>query len=79
MGTLITGSVFFGAVLGQSFKVLVLIPASLVAIALLLLERELAGQMGLGLLLGFTLLISLELGYFMGLMAAEISGIADAP
>src|SRR2546429_9710420 len=74
MEILITGGAFFGAVLGRFFKVLVLMPAGALAIALLLVKREVAGHPLLDSFLGIGLLIaSLELGYVMGLISTEIS------
>jgi hypothetical protein len=74
MAILITGAAMFGAVLGRFCKVLVLLPAGALAIALLLVSGEVAGRtlfdsfLGLGLL--FT---SLELGYVTGLISRDIS------
>ena len=77
MEILITGGAF-GAVLGRFFKVLVLIPAGAVAIALLLVKREVAGHPLLDPFLGIGLLIaSLELGYVMGLISTDISTMAQ--
>jgi hypothetical protein len=67
MEILIIGGTFFGAVLGRFFKVAVLMPAGALAIALLLVKREVAGP-GIGLLIG-----SLELGYVTGLISTDIS------
>jgi hypothetical protein len=78
MAILITGGAFFGAVLGRFFKVLVLIPAGALAIALLLVKRELAGHTLLGSLLGTGLVIaSLELGYVTGLISTDIFAAAQ--
>lgn len=67
------GAFFFGAVLGRFFKVLVLIPADALAIALLLVKRESAGHTLLDLVLEISLLIaSLELGYVAGLISTDI-------
>jgi hypothetical protein len=77
MAILIAGGVFFGAVLGRFFKVFVLIPAVALAIALLLVRREVAGHTWLDSFLGIGLLIaSLELGYVAGLISTEISAAA---
>ncbi len=71
MEILIAGGAFFGAVLGRFFKVWVLMPA--VAIALLLVRREVAGHTLLDSFLGIVLLIaSLELGYVTGLISTYI-------
>jgi hypothetical protein len=69
----IAGGAFFGAVLGRFFKVLVLIPAGALAIALLLAKREVAGHTLLDSFLGIGLLVaSLELGYVTGLISTDI-------
>jgi hypothetical protein len=78
MEILITGGAFFGAVLGRFFKVLVLIPAFAVAIALLLVRREFAGHTLLDSFLGIGLLIaSLELGYVTGVISTDIFAAAQ--
>jgi hypothetical protein len=74
MEILITGGAFFGAVLGRFFKVLVLMPAGALAVALLLAKREVAGPTLLDFFLGIGLLIaSLELGYVTGLISTDVS------
>ncbi|HEX3495491.1 MAG TPA: hypothetical protein VHT48_09015 [Methylocella sp.] len=74
----IAGGAFFGAVLGRYFKVLVLIPAGALAIALLLVKREVAGHPSLDSFLGIGLLIaSLELGYVMGLISTDFCPAAQ--
>jgi hypothetical protein len=78
MEILIIGGFFFGAVLGRFFKVLVLLPAGALAIALLLVKREVAGPTLLDSFLGIGLLIaSLELGYVMGLISTDVSAAAQ--
>jgi hypothetical protein len=78
MAILITGGAFFGAVLGRFFKVLVLIPAGALAIALLLVKREITGHPLLDSFLGIGLLIaSLVLGYVMGLISTDVSAAAQ--
>jgi hypothetical protein len=78
MEILIAGGAVFGAVLGRFFKVLVLIPAVALAIALLLVRREVAGYPLLDFFLGIGLLIaSLELGYVTGLISTDISAAAQ--
>ena len=78
MEILITGGAFFGAVLGRFFKVLVLMPAGALAIAMLLVKLEVAGHPLLDSFLGIGLLIaSLELGYVMGLISTDISAAAQ--
>lgn len=74
MEILITGGAFFGAVLGRFFKVLVLMPAGAIAIALLLVRREIAGHTLFDTFLGMGLLIaSLEVGYVTGLISTDFS------
>jgi hypothetical protein len=76
MAILIAGA-FLGAVLGRFFKVWVLIPAGALAIALLLVRREVAGHTWLDSFLEIGLLIaSLELGYVTGLISTHISAAA---
>ena len=78
MEILITGGAFFGVVLGRFFKVLVLMPAGALAIALLLVKREITGHPLLDSFVGIGLLIaSLELGYVMGLISTDISTMAQ--
>jgi hypothetical protein len=75
---LITGGAFFGAILGRFFKVLVIVAAGAIAIALLLVRQEVAGHTLLDSFLGIGLLIaSLELGYFTGLISTDISAAAQ--
>jgi hypothetical protein len=72
MECVIAGGAFFGALLGRFFKVLVLIPAGALAIALLLVKRESASHTLLDSILGIGLLIaSLELGYVAGLISTD--------
>jgi hypothetical protein len=74
MAILITGAAFFGAVLGRFCKVLVLLPAGALAIALLLGRGEVAGHTFCNSFLGIGLLFtSLELGYVTGLISTDIS------
>jgi hypothetical protein len=69
----IAGGAFFGAVLGRFFKVLALIPASVILIALFLAKRGIAAHTWLDCLRGIGLLIaSLELGYVTGLISTYI-------
>jgi hypothetical protein len=76
---LIAGGAFFGAVQGRFFKVSVLVPAVALAIALLLVQREVAGRTWLDSFLGIGLLIaSLELGYVTGLISTYISAASHA-
>jgi hypothetical protein len=76
MGALVTGGAFLGAILGRSFKVLSLIPASVLAIAVLLLRRDLAWQTGLHFSMEFAVLIvSLELGYVAALVSSDLPAV----
>jgi hypothetical protein len=78
MPILIVGGAFFGAILGRIFKVFVLIPAVALAIASLLVRREVAGHTLLNSFPGIGLLIaSLELGYVTGLISTDISTAAQ--
>jgi hypothetical protein len=58
MEILITGGAFLGALLGRSFKVLILVPASAVLIALLLMKAGFAGNPLLNSLVKIALLIA---------------------
>jgi hypothetical protein len=79
MGSLVTGSAFLGAILGRSFKVLALVPAGLLGVAILLLRPELAGRTTAGFSLAFAAMVtSLELGYVAGLMSTDALAVARA-
>ncbi len=79
MEILITGGAFLGALLGRSFKVLILVPASVVLIALLLMKAGFAGNPLLNSLVKIALLIaSLELGYVTGLISTDISAAVQS-
>ena len=72
MEILITGGAFLGAILGRSFRVLILVPASM--IALLLMKAGFAGYPLLNSLVKIALLTgSLELGFVTGLISTDIS------
>jgi hypothetical protein len=58
------GGALLGAIIGRFFKVLVLIPVCVVAIALYSLASV------------SLLILSLEFGYFIGLLSTEISAAA---
>jgi hypothetical protein len=74
MEILITGGAFLGAILGRSFKVLILVPASILVIALLLMKAGFAGYPLLNSLVKIALLTgSLELGFVTGLISTDIS------
>jgi hypothetical protein len=74
MEILITGGAFLGAILGRSFKVLILVPASILVIALLLMKAGIAGYPLLNSLVKIALLTgSLELGFVTGLISTDIS------
>jgi hypothetical protein len=78
MECVIAGGAFFGALLGRFFKVLVLLPAGALAIALLLVKRDSPGYTLLDAFLGIGLLIaSLELGYVAGLLSTDICPAAQ--
>ena len=79
MEILITGGAFLGALLGRSFKVLILVPASAVLIAILLMKAGFAGNPLLNSLVKIALLIaSLELGYVTGLISTDISAAVQS-
>jgi hypothetical protein len=79
MEILITGGAFLGALLGRSFKVLILVPASAVLIALFLMKAGFAGNPLLNSLVKIALLIaSLELGYVTGLISTAISAAVQS-
>ena len=79
MEILITGGAFLGALLGRSFKVLILVPASAVLIALLLMKAGFAENPLLNSLVKIALLIaSLELGYVTGLISTDISAAVQS-
>ncbi len=74
MEILLTGGAFLGAILGRSFKVLILVPAGVLVIALLMMKVGLAGYPLLNSLMKIALLIgSLELGFVTGLISTDIS------
>jgi hypothetical protein len=78
MAILIAGGAFFGAILGRIFKVFVLIPAVALAIASLLVRREVAGHTWIDTFLGVgPLIASLELGYVTGLISTDICAVAQ--
>jgi len=74
MEILFAGGAFLGAILGRSFKVLILVPVSALLIALLMLKVSIAGPLLLSVFVKIALLIaSLELGYLTGLISTDIS------
>lgn len=74
MEILITGGAFLGAILGRSFKVLVLVPVCSLMIALLVMKAGFAGHPLLKSFVKISLLVaSLELGYVTGLISTDIS------
>jgi hypothetical protein len=78
MEILITGGAFLGAILGRSFKALILVPACALVIALLLMKADFAGYPLLNSLVKISLLIaSLELGYVTGLISTDISAVVQ--
>lgn len=74
MELLITAGAFLGAALGRSFKVPILIPACFLIVVMLLVSAGspnfsffgTVGRIGL-------LIISLELGYLVGLISTDIA------
>ena len=76
MEILITGGAFLGAVLGRFFKVLILVPASALLIALLVIKTGIAGPALVSSFVKIALLIaSLELGYVTGLISTDVSSL----
>ena len=75
---LILGSVLLGAVLGRFFKVLVLVPACVLVLAVVLV-RSADGEHGLlRALLEFAVLItSLQIGYVVGLVSHSIPSVSE--
>jgi hypothetical protein len=75
---LILGSVLLGAVLGRFFKVLVLVPACALVLAVVLV-RSADGEHGLlRALLEFAVLItSLQIGYVVGLVSHSIPSVSE--
>ena len=78
MAILILGSVLLGAVLGRFFKVLVLVPACALVLAVVLV-RSADGEHGLlRALLEFAVLItSLQIGYVVGLVSHSIPSVSE--
>ena len=78
MAILILGSVLLGAVLGRFFKVLVLVPACALVLAVVLV-RSADGEHGLlRPLLEFAVLItSLQIGYVFGLVSHWIPSVSE--
>jgi hypothetical protein len=76
MAILLIWSVLLGAVLGRSFKVLVLVPACAFALATVLVRSAIGEQGLLRPLLEFAVLItSLQIGYVFGLVSHSISSV----
>jgi hypothetical protein len=79
MEILITGGAFLGAVLGRFFRVLILVPASALVIAFVLMKAGFAGYPILNTITKVALLIaSLELGYITGLISTDITSAAQS-
>ena len=78
MAILILGSVLVGAVLGRFFKVLVLVPACALVLAVVLV-RSADGEHGLlRPLLEFAVLItSLQIGYVFGMVSHSIPSVSE--
>lgn len=78
MVILITGGAL-GALLGRFFKVLILVPVTGLAAALLLMPCEFAGSTLAESFFGIALLIaSLEAGYLTGVLSADLPLAAKA-
>jgi hypothetical protein len=79
MEILITGGAFLGAVLGRFFRVLILVPASALVTAFVLIKAGFAGYPILNTVTKVALLIaSLELGYITGLISTDITSAAQS-
>ncbi|QBR71748.1 hypothetical protein CU048_11230 [Beijerinckiaceae bacterium] len=78
MEILVIGGVLFGTVLGRVFKVLILLPAGLLAIILIAINCTLVGHTLLeGLLQTILLITSLEVGYVTGLVSTNLPALAQ--
>lgn len=79
MAILITGGAFLGAILGRFFKVFVLVPASAFLILLFLIGIDFSAPPLSGSLINVALVIvSLEVGYFTGLISTDLSSVAQS-
>jgi F0F1-type ATP synthase assembly protein I len=79
MGVLIVGGVLFGTILGRFFKVYVLVPASALAIILVLAHPASTEQGLLYSLLEVGILVtSLQVGYVLGLVTGTAPLLEDA-
>jgi hypothetical protein len=73
---LLIGSVLLGANLGRSFKVLVLIPACALTLAIIVANSAYFGHSLPRTLVEFVVLItSLQIGYISGLLSSLIPGV----
>lgn len=78
MEILIIGGVLFGTILGRVFKVLILVPAGVLAIILIVINCSLVGHTVLSALLQMIVLItSLEVGYVAGLVSTNLPAMAQ--
>jgi ABC-type transport system involved in cytochrome c biogenesis permease subunit len=72
MGVIIVGGVLFGTLLGRFFKIFILVPASALAIVLVLVSPTSAETSWWQSLLEIIVLItSLQVGYFVGLVTGS--------
>jgi hypothetical protein len=72
MGVIIVGGVLFGTILGRFFKIFILVPASALAIVLVLVSPTPAESSWWQSMLEIVVLItSLQVGYFVGLLTGS--------
>jgi hypothetical protein len=78
MEVLVIGAVLLGISLGRVFKVLILVPASVLGIVLIAIYYFFVGHSLLGLLLQTAVLItSLQVGYVAGLMSTNLPAVTQ--
>lgn len=79
MVVLFIGGVLFGTILGRSFKVMILVPACSVAIALVFAGPVLGERTAAQTILEAVLLVTgLQFGYAAGLASSNISAVLQA-
>jgi hypothetical protein len=78
MAVIIVGGVLFGTILARFFKIFILVPASALAVVLVLMSPMPAESSGWFCALEIVVLItSLQLGYFVGLVTGSSSLLED--
>lgn len=79
MSVIVVGGVLFGTILGRFFKIFILVPASALAVVLVLATPTVAGNsLWDSALELFVLVTSMQLGYFLGLVSGPVSPLEDA-